>query len=217
MIRMITLARSRARGGPRFSLHSAPSSRRWLMAAIWLTSLALPGVGAAEDAPPTPQLPERVYAAKFDEVWEAALTFLKTRSNPIPVASAEKDPESKDHPKGVISTMPQRYFKIASASFPPRQQDYRDTYTLTLTGLPKGPPPPNPPVPGVPPLPVDKPVDLTKLQVERKFEKWDKKTKAWVFLDPSTEKEKAGVSVQDMFDGIQFQLTPPPPPPPIEE
>jgi hypothetical protein len=179
------------------------------VAAIWLAGLALPVVSAAEDAPAVP-LPERVYAAKFDEVWDATLTFLKTRPLPIPVASAEKDAESKDRPKGVISTIPQRYFKIASATFPPRQQDYRDTYTLTFTALPKGPPP-NPPVPGVPPLPANKPVDLTKLQAERKFEKFDKKTKAWVSLDPATE--KAGVGVQEMFDGIQLQLTPPPPPP----
>lgn len=216
MIPMITLVRLRRAlswRGPRFS-RSAPLRRRWIVAAIWLTSLALPVVSMAEDPPAVP-LPERVYAAKFDAVWDATQTFLKTRPLPIPVASAEKDPESKDHPKGVISTLPQRYFKIASATFPPRQQDYRDTYTLTFTALPKGPPPPNPPVPGVPPLPADKPVDLTKLQVERKFEKFDKKTKAWVFLDPATE--KAGVGVQEMFDGIQLQLTPPPPPPPIEE
>ncbi|MBI3608402.1 MAG: hypothetical protein HY207_10580 [Nitrospirae bacterium] len=216
MIPMITLLRLRRTlswGSPRFSC-SAPRLRRWIVAAIWLAGLALPAVCAAEDAPAAP-LPERVYAAKFDEVWETTLTFLKTRPLPIPVATAEKDPESKDHPKGVISTLPQRYFKIASATFPPRQQDYRDTYTLTLSALPKGPPPPNPPVPGVPPLPADKPVDLTKLQVERKFEKYDKKAKAWVSIDPATE--KAGVSVQDMFDGIQLQLTPPPPPPPIEE
>jgi hypothetical protein len=69
-------------------------------------------------------------------------------------------------------------------------------------------------VPGVPPLPADKPVDLTKVQVERKFEKFDKKAKAWVDLDPS--KENAGVSVQNLFNGIQLQLTPPPPPPPEE-
>ena len=128
---------------------------------------------------------------------------------------AEKNAENpKDHPKGVITTLPQRYFKIASATFPPRQQDYRDTYTLTLIGLPKGPPPATPPVPGVPPLPADKPVDLTKVQVERKFEKFDKKAKAWVDLDPS--KENAGVSVQNLFNGIQLQLTPPPPLPPDE-
>jgi hypothetical protein len=189
----------------------------WVLAAIWAGGLAFPAVGAAEDAvAPVAPVPERVYAAKFDEVWDAALTFLKTRPLPIPVASAEKDAEKpRDHPKGVITTLPQRYFKIASATFPPRQQDYRDTYTLTLIGLQKGPPPATPSVPGVPPLPADKPVDLTKVQVERKFEKYDKKAKAWVDLDPS--KEDAGVSVQNLFDGIQLQLTPPPPPPPPEE
>jgi hypothetical protein len=186
----------------------------WVLAAIGASGLALPAIGAAEEA--VAPVPERVYAAKFEEVWGAALIFLKTRPLPIPVASAEKDAEKpKDHPKGIITTLPQRYFKIASATFPPRQQDYRDTYTLTFIGLPKGPPPATPPVPGVPPLPADKPVDLTKVQVERKFEKFDKKAKTWVDLDPS--KENAGVSVQAMFDGIQLQLTPPPPPPPVEE
>jgi hypothetical protein len=117
----------------------------------------------------------------------------------------------KNAPKGVITTLPHRYFKIASATFPPRQQDYRDTYTVTVTGLPKGPPPPNPPVPGVAPLPADKPVDLTKVKVDRKFEMFDKKAKGWVDADPS--KERAGVSAADLFQGIQYQLTPPLRPP----
>jgi hypothetical protein len=174
--------------------------------AIGAGSLAGPATSLAEDAAPPP--PERVYAAKLDEVWDAVQTFLKTRALPIPVFSAEKD-------TGVITTLPQRYFKIASATFPPRQQDYRDTYTLTVTAMPKGPPPPNPPIPGMAPLPKDKPVELTKLQVVRKFEKYDNKTKAWVDMNPS--KESPGVSVQDIFDGVQLQLTPPPPPSPIEE
>lgn len=171
---------------------------------------AQPPSPAPAQAPPAPSPNEHVFAAKFDEVWSAAQTFLKMRS--VPITSAEKDAEApKDAPKGVISTTPNRYFKISSASFPPRQQDYRDTYTVTVTGLPKGPPPPNPPVPGVAPLPADKPVDLTKVKVERKFEKYDNKAKNWVDGDPV--KEKAGVSVGDLFQGIQYQLTPPPPAP----
>lgn len=167
---------------------------------------------AAPAQAPVAPLNEHVFAAKFDEVWSAAQTYLKSRSVPIPIASAEKDPEApKDAPKGTISTTPHRYFKISSATFPPRQQDYRDTYTVTVTGLPKGPPPPNPPVPGVAPLPADKPVDLTKVKVERKFELFDKKAKGWVEGDPA--KEKAGISAGDLFQGIQYQLTPPPPPP----
>lgn len=185
----------------------------WFVLGIWLAGLAAPILSLADDPGPAAPLPERVYAAKFNDVWEATLTFLKTRSVPIPIAGAEKDPDKpKETAKGVITTLPHRYFKIASASFPPRQQDFRDTYTLTMTALPKGPPPPNPPVPGVPAPPSDRPVDLTKLQVERKFEKFDKKTKAWVDVDPV--KEHAGISVSELFDGIQLQLTPPPPPPP---
>lgn len=187
----------------------------WLVTLGWIGGLLAPVLCSADEAAAVPG-PERVYAAKFDDVWEATLTFLKTRSVPIPIASADKDPEKpKESPKGVITTTPHRYFKIASASFPPRQQDYRDTYSITVSWLPKGPPPPNPPIPGVPPPPPDKPVDLTKVQVERKFEKFDKKAKAWVDLDPL--KESAGISVKELFDGIQLQLTPPPPPPPIEE
>ncbi len=170
---------------------------------------AQPPAAAPAQVPPAAPLTEHVFAAKFDEVWSAAQTFLKMRS--VPITSAEKDPEApKDAPKGIISTTPNRYFKISSAAFPPQQQDYRDTYTVTVTALPKGPPPPNPPVPGVAPLPADKPVDLTKVKVERKFEKFDKKAKGWVDGDPL--KEKAGVSVADLFQGIQYQLTPPPPP-----
>jgi hypothetical protein len=92
----------------------------WMLAAIWAGGLAFPAAGAAEEAAaPVAPVPERVYAAKFDEVWDAALTFLKTRMVPIPVASAEKDAEKpKDHPKGVITTLPLRHFKIASATFP---------------------------------------------------------------------------------------------------
>src|SRR3990172_8616875 len=118
----------------------------WVLAVIWAGGLASPAVGAAEDAAtPVAPVPERIYAAKFDEVWDAALTFLKTRPLPIPVASAEKDAEKpRDHPKGVITTLPQRDFKTAAATFPPRQQDYRDTYTLTLIGLQKGQPPATP-------------------------------------------------------------------------
>lgn len=188
-------------------------ARVWL-AALLTIGLANPSITAAEEAPPPSA--DHVFAAKFTDVWEAALTFLKTRPMPIPVASAEKDAEAgKQSPKGVISTTPLRYFKIAKASFPPRQQDYRDTYTITVTGLPKGPPPPNPPIPGVAPLPADKPVDLTKVQVVRKFEKFDKKSNAWVDSDPKTE--DAGVSAEDLFYGIQVQLTPPPPPPPLDE
>ena len=178
---------------------------------VWALGNVAPGSLSAQEAaapPPPPAIPDHVYAAKLDDVWEAALTFLKTRPLPIPVANADKE-------KGVIATTPQRYMKIASASFPPREQDYRDTYTLTFTALPKGPPPKTPPVPGVAPLPPDKPVDLTKLQIERKFEKYDKKAKAWVDTDPS--KEHAGVSVQDIFQGVQLQLTPPPPAAAIEE
>lgn len=177
----------------------------------------LPSIAIAQEAAAVPAAPgpeEHVFAAKFDEVWEAALHFLKSRPMPIPVASAEKEVE-KTPQKGVITTQPLRYFKIASAAFPPREQQYRDTYTVTITALPKGPPPANPPVPGVPPLPPDKPVDLTKVQVERKFEKFNKKTNGWVDGDPS--KDKAGVSAADLFTGIQYQLTPPPPPPPPEE
>jgi hypothetical protein len=178
-------------------------------------------IGVALASPARAQEPptlaaEHVFAAKFDDVWSAAQTFLKTRSVPIPIASADKDPEAdKSAPKGVITTSPHRYFKISSATFPPRQQDFRETYTVTVTGLPKGPPPPNPPVPGVAPLPADKPVDLTKVKVERKFERFDKKAKGWVDGDPV--KEKAGISAADLFQGVQYQLTPPPPPPPTEE
>lgn len=183
---------------------------QWGAFAVFAISLGLPCTVGAQNA--APAAAEHVFAAKFDEVWSAAQTFLKTRPMPIPIGSAEKDPEAaKDAPKGVITTLPHRYFKISSATFPPRQQDYRDTYTVTVTGLPKGPPPPNPPVPGVAPLPPDKPVDLTKVTVERKFERFDKKAKGWVDGDPS--KERAGVSVADLFQGIQYQLTPPPPPP----
>jgi len=186
----------------------------WLALALFAIGLSLSSAARAQTA--SSASAEHVFAAKFDEVWSAAQTFLKTRPMPIPIASAEKDAEApKDAPKGVISTTPQRYFKIASASFPPRQQDYRDTYTVTVTALPKGPPPPNPPVPGVAPLPPDKPVDLTKVKVERKFEMYDKKTRAWMEGDPA--KEHAGVSATDLFQGIQYQLTPPPPPPPAEE
>ncbi|MFZ5877194.1 MAG: hypothetical protein ACOYXU_12420 [Nitrospirota bacterium] len=177
---------------------------------------ALPADARAQDAPPPPPPAEHVFAAKFDEVWDMTQTYLKTRPNPIPIASAEKEGDSGKPPKkGVISSSPHRYFKIVSAAFPPRQQDFRDTYTITVTPLPKGPPPPNPPIPGVPPLPADKPVDLTKVQVERKFEKFDKKAKAWVDADQKVE--KAGVSADDIFLGVQYLLTPPPPPPPIEE
>lgn len=183
---------------------------QWGAFAVFAISLGLPCAAGAQNA--SPAAAEQVFAAKFDEVWSAAQTFLKTRPMPIPIGSAEKDPEAaKDAPKGVITTLPHRYFKISSATFPPRQQDYRDTYTVTVTGLPKGPPPPNPPVPGVAPLPPDKPVDLTKVRVERKFERFDKKAKGWVDGDPS--KERAGVSATDLFQGIQYQLTPPPPPP----
>ncbi len=184
--------------------------------ATFMVGGALPTTARAQDAPPAPPPAEHVFAAKFNDVWDAAQTFLKTRPMPIPIASAEKEGDAGKPPqKGVISTLPLRYFKIVSASFPPRQQDYRDTYTITVVPLPKGPPPPNPPIPGVPPLPADKPVDLTKVQVERKFEKFDKKAKAWV--DGDMAKENAGVSATDLFTGIQYQLTPPPPPPPIEE
>jgi hypothetical protein len=186
---------------------------------LWATFMvagALPATARAQDAPPPPPPAEHVFAAKFDEVWDSAQTFLKTRPMPIPIASAEKEGDAGKPPhKGVISTTPLRYFKIMSATYPPRQQDFRDTYTITVIPLPKGPPPPNPPIPGVPPLPADKPVDLTKVQVERKFEKYDKKVKQWV--DGDLTKENAGVSANDLFTGIQYQLTPPPPPPPIEE
>lgn len=176
----------------------------------------LPSAAWAQEAPPAPSPAEHVFAAKFDEVWDATQTFLKTRPMPIPIGSAEKEGDAGKPPhKGVISTQPLRYFKIMSATFPPRQQDYRDTYTITVTPLPKGPPPPNPPIPGVPPLPADKPVDLTKVQVERKFEKFDKKAKLWV--DGDVAKDHAGVSASDLFTGIQYLLTPPPPPPPVEE
>jgi hypothetical protein len=183
---------------------------QWLAFAVLAIGPIFPPAAGAQ-APPSASA-EHVFAAKFDEVWSAAQTFLKTRPMPIPIGSAEKDPEAdKNAPKGVIATLPHRYFKISSATFPPRQQDYRDTYTVTVTGLPKGPPPPNPPVPGVAPLPPDKPVDLTKVKVERKFEMFDKKAKGWVDADPA--KEHAGVSAAELFQGIQYQLTPPPLPP----
>ncbi len=191
-------------------IRKVPFIMQWLAIAGAAIGVVCASTAGAQE-PPKPTA-EHVFAAKFDEVWSAAQTFLKTRSVPIPIASAEKDPEAdKNAPKGVITTSPHRYFKIASATFPPRQQDFRDTYTVTVTGLPKGPPPANPPVPGVPPLPADKPVDLTKVTVERKFEMFDKKAKGWVDADPA--KEKAGISAADLFQGIQYQLTPPPPPP----
>jgi hypothetical protein len=181
--------------------------------------MLLPSAASSQEAaaPAPPAGPaEHVFAAKFTEVWEATQTYLKTRPMPIPIDKAEKEGDAGKAPqKGVITTQPLRYFKIMSATFPPRQQDYRDTYTITVTPLPKGSPPPNPPIPGVPPLPADKPVDLTKVQVERKFEKFDKKAKAWA--DSDQAKDRAGVSAADIFLGVQYLLTPPPPPPPIEE
>lgn len=69
------------------------------------------------------QIPQKIFDADKDQVWEGLLEVL--RSHGLPVASADKT-------SGTIKTKTKRYFKIFSARFPPVEKDYRDTYTINI-------------------------------------------------------------------------------------
>ncbi len=98
------------------------------------------------------------------------------KKNEIPVATSDKD-------GGKITTKTKRYFRIYSASFPPVQKDYRDTYTLLLK---KGE------------------NNSTLLEIDRKFEVHDKNKNQWVKGDPLKEKE--GLSEERIFKEIDLLL-----------
>jgi hypothetical protein len=124
-------------------------------------------------APAAPAVPEETFEAKFDLVYEKLLSILKEHD--LPISSADKE-------KGTISTGTKRYFKIFSATFPPVQSDYRDTYKINV-------------------VPAS---SATKVQIERKFEIYDSSAKNWV--DGNPQKENAGLSVENIFEELRGSL-----------
>jgi hypothetical protein len=151
----------------------------------WLFILALylpiAPSGAAESPPPpapsAPAVPTQSFPASFELVWEKLLVTL---------TSLELAPATTDKENGKLTTVPRRYFKIASAKFPPIQDDYRDTYDVLVEKQP------------------DKTV---KVQIKRKFEFYDRTQPpmgGWAQANPTGQ--KIGINEDEIFSALSLEL-----------
>lgn len=168
----------------------------------------------AQQAPRAPSLPERVYDAEYDFVFDAVVDVLKEKNladHPHGKLSAKKE-------TGKITTQTFRYFKIFSASFPVKEIDYRDSYTIQLVRISSSQSetkPDTPSNPGVtptapaaaPPPPPEKVPTGVKVTIQRKFEIFDpekKPTQDWVAGDPAAE--GVGITEEDLFAALEARL-----------
>lgn len=88
---------------------------------------------AAPAPPPAPVFPERSYNIPFDTLWDKIIEMLKEKglyNHPHGKAKEEKE-------DGKITTPTFRYFKIAQASKPVIELDYRDQYIISVIRPPE--------------------------------------------------------------------------------
>ena len=140
----------------------------------------------AAPPPPGPPAVEKSYPEDFELIWNKLPDVLKERNLFEHIhGNAVLDKE-----KGTITTPTLRYFKIISAKAPVVEEDFRDTYIITVIKAPAG-------------------SKGTTVKVHRKFEMYDPNAKpvpTWVETDPTKLKEKVGTSGDDLLNALQVHL-----------
>jgi uncharacterized lipoprotein len=138
-------------------------------------------VGWAEEAPKTAEKGDPAPVSVPEEIFPGKLD--NVWENLVEVLKNYDFPvANSDKSAGTLNTITRRYFKILSAKFPPVEHDYRDSYAIKV-------------IPGE---------SSTKVQIQRKFETYDNNTKNWIEADPA--KEKAGLSVEGIFEALRLRL-----------